>query len=228
MEAGMSHSQGEPGNGKAGRAAAAALAWQLASRKGEVDIDRAALGHGIWIPCLPVFPEGYNRDSWAADTAKTWWKKSGLRHRKKDVRLLTRALVAIHMDVYAAGHCHMAFIHEPDPRMLPLPVQLGIWAMAGEKDDALLQLVNAGDPDAVEIVVQEFTTDHLGTGLRSQRQRRGRREGEVDGYLDYAWRSEQCETDLRLFTFSWGLQRLELALPDIDALARAIRVVPVT
>ncbi len=205
-----------------------ALAWQLASRKGWADVDRAVLVTLTWIPCMPGFPEGEDRESWAAESAALWWNSSGLEHGKDEVGTLARMLSAIHQDIYAAGHSHMAFIHLPDPRLLPLPVQLGIWAMQGPRDEQLRLLVHADEPTAVEKpILEEFTTDHLGRGLRCLQYRRGGDDGsEVHVYLDYAWRSEEYETDLRLFTFSWGLDRLQRAIHDIDELARAISIVP--
>lgn len=205
-----------------------ALAWQLASRTGWVDVDRALLTTLTWVPCMPDFPEGENRESWAAESAALWWNVSGLEHSKEEVDTLASMLSAIHTDIYAAGHSHLAFIHLPDPRLLPLPVQLGIWAMEGERDQRLRELVHADEPTAVEKpILEEFTTERLGTGLRCLQHRRGGEDGsEINGYLDYAWRSEEYETDLRLFTFSWGLDRLQRAIPDIDELARSISVVP--
>jgi hypothetical protein len=202
-----------------------ALTWQLASRKGSVDVDRDVLQTLTWIPCMPDFPEGQDRQSWAAQSAALWWGASGLMHGKRKLDALAAMLSAIHTDVYAAGHSHMTFIHLPDPRLLPLPVQLGIWAMDGERDETLRLLVNADDPEAIEPpTVEEFTTERLGTGLRTARRHLGRR-GEVHGYLDYAWRCEEFETDLRLFTFSWSPGRLQRAIPDIEALARALFLV---
>jgi hypothetical protein len=204
------------------------LAWQLASRKGRVDVDRAVFTTMTWIPCMPGFPEGEDRESWAAKSAALWWSASGLQPQKEQVDTLASMLSAIHKDIYAAGHSHMAFIHLPDPRLLPLPVQLGIWAMWGDRDEQLRLLVHADEPTAVEKpILEEFTTDRLGTGLRCLQYRRGSKDGsEINSYLDYAWRFEQYETDVRLFTFSWGLDRLQRAMPDIDDLARAIFVVP--
>lgn len=215
----------------AGQPEPMALAWQLASRKGWVDVDRALLTRLIFVPCMPGFPEGADRESWAAESAALWWGVSRLKHGNDEVAALASMLSAIHQDIYSAGHCHMAFIHLPDPRLLPLPVQLGIWAMEGERDEQLRLLVHADDPTVVdEPVLDEFTTDRLGRGLRCLRHRRGEADDgpEVDGYLDYAWRSEVYQTDLRLFTFTWGLERLQRAMPDIDELARAISVVPRT
>ncbi len=220
----MSSAGGQPG--KAAASLAVTLAWKLASQKGWVDVDRAALTTLTWIPCLPVFPEGEDRESWAAESAALWWKSSGLEHGKDEIDTLAGMLSAIHTDIYTAGHCHMAFIHLPDPRMMPLPVQLGIWAMQGPRDQQLRLLVHADEPTAVEKpIVEEFTTDHLGTGLRALQYRRGGDGSAIHGYLDYAWRSEEHETDLRLFTFFWGLDRLQRAIPDIDAFARAIKII---
>ena len=214
----------------AGQPEPMALAWRLASRKGWVDVDRAVLTTLTWVPCMPDFPEGEDRESWAAESAALWWTVPGVEHEKDQVTTLASMLSAIHKDIYAAGHSHMAFIHLPDPRLLPLPVQLGIWAMRGDRDEQLRLLVNADDEIAVEKpILEEFTTGRLGAGLRCLRYRRSGEDGsEINGYLDYAWRSERYETDLRLFTFSWGLDRLQRAIPDVDELARAIWVVPRT
>ena len=75
-------------------------------------------------------------------------------------------------------------------------------------------------------IIDDFTTAHLGQGLRVLRYWHGDDEGEVAAGLGYAWRSEQYETDLRLFTATGDLARLQQAIPDIDELARQITVVP--
>lgn len=111
--------------------------------------------------------------------------------------------------------------------MRPLPAQLGVWAMQGERDAALRALAHADDSDAIEPpIVSEFGTERLGTGLKVLHYRRGLDGDRVHGYLNYAWRSEKYQTDLRLFTFSDDLSRLERAMPDIDDLARATEIVP--
>jgi hypothetical protein len=53
-----------------------------------------------------------------------------------------------------------------------------------------------------------------------------RDEGTVTASLCYAWRSEEFETAVRLFTACPDLGRLQGALDDLDDLARAIVVVP--
>lgn len=202
-------------------------AWGLASREGWLNIDQDLLLRLTWVPCPPFFPDGQDRESWAAESAGLWWRMSESPYGKREIDDLAGLLSAIHQDVYAAGHCHQALIHLPDPRMLPLPVQLGIWAMDGDRDEQLRTLAHADEPTAVEPpIVEEFSTERLGTGLKALHYRFGRDGSAVHGYLNYAWRSERYETDLRLFTFCWDLSRLQRALPDIDELARAIEIVP--
>jgi hypothetical protein len=202
-------------------------AWGLASRKGWLNIDREYLLRLIWVPCPPFFAGGEDRRSWAAESAALWWRSSKSPYGREEVDHLADALAAIHQDVYAAGHCHQALVHLPNPRMLPLPAQIGVWAMQGDRDQALRSLAHAGDPEAIEPpITGEFTTERLGTGLKALHYRRSPDGERVHGYLNYAWRSEQYETDLRLFTFCDDLTRLERAMPDIDDLARAIEIVP--
>jgi hypothetical protein len=202
-------------------------AWGLASQQGWVEIDREYLLRLIWVPCPPFFDGGENARSWAAESATLWWQSSQASYGRKEVDTLADVFAAIHHDVYAAGHCHQALIHLPDPRMRPLPAQLGVWAMQGERDAALRALAHADDPAAIEPpIVSEFSTGRLGTGLKVLHYRRGPDGEKVHGYLNYAWRSEKYQTDLRLFTFSDDLSRLERAMPDIDDLARATGIVP--
>jgi hypothetical protein len=131
------------------------------------------------------------------------------------------------------------FIHLPDPRLEPLPVFLAILAARGERTAQLRALTLADAPNAVgEPVVEEFATERLGTGLRVLRHFTEAGDvlgllaqgetAEVNVGLSYAWRSEEHETDLRLFTATHDWGRLRAALGDIDELARQISVVPCT
>jgi hypothetical protein len=204
-----------------------AAAWGLVSKKGWVNIDQNLLIRLTWVPCPPFFEDDVTRESWAAESAALWWKVSGIKHGKRQTRGLAEMLSTIHKDLYAAGHCHQAVIHLPDPRMLPLPVQLGVWQMQGGREEQMRLLAHADAPEAIEPpIVEEFTTGRLGTGLKALHYRRSSDRSAVHGYLNYAWRSEQYETDLRLFTFCPDLARLQRAIPDIDELARAIAIVP--
>jgi hypothetical protein len=188
---------------------------------------RADYDQRTWIPCLAGLPEGYDRERWAREFSAAWWSLSGLPHSEHDLTKLATLLAHIHESTWGHVPCHLGFIHLPDPRMVPLPVYLGIWQSRNERDVQLRNLTNAGDPDAIEPpIVEEFTTDNLGRGLRVLRYWRGDDENEVDVGLSYAWRSEQYETDLRLFTATSDLGRLQQAIPDIDELARQIVVFP--
>lgn len=202
-------------------------AWGLASQKGWVDIDRDYLLKMIWVPCPPFFSQGEDRESWAAESAALWFRFSQSPYGREEVNHLAGVLEAIHADVYSAGHCHQALVHLPEPQMMPLPAQIGVWAMQGEREQALRTMAHAYEPEAMEPpIVEEFTTGRLGSGLKALHYRLGPDGETVHGYLNYAWRSEQYETDLRLFAFCDDLSRLHRALPDIDDLARAIAIVP--
>lgn len=180
----------------------------------------------VWIPCPPVFPEGFDRDSWAAGFAQEWWDGYGLAHSANDVELLKQLLTEIHKSTFERIPCHLAFIHLPDPRLMPLPVFLGIFESVGQKDERLRLLTHADDRGAVEPpIVDEFSTDLLGTGLRVLRYLHAG-DGALYAALNYAWRSEEYDTDVRLWASSEDLGRLERATPDIDEFARTMRVVP--
>ena len=68
----------------------------------------------------------------------------------------------------------------------------------------------------------EFRTDLLGPGLKVLAYTR--RDQVVTGHLNYAWRSEEHATALRLFTGSPDLGRLQRAMPDIERLARGVAI----
>jgi hypothetical protein len=87
-------------------------------------------------------------------------------------------------------------------------------------------LANADDPEAVEPpIVEEFRTDALGAGLRTMRYLR-MDDGAVAGALNYAFRDEPLETDLRIFTACEDLARLQMAFSDIEELVRSARISP--
>jgi len=193
------------------------------SKKGWVKID---YDRTIWIPSLPIFPEGYDLESWSLEFAQAWWDISGLKYGPADVARLTEMLREIHKGTYGHIPCHLAFVHLPDPRLMPLMLYAGIWELEGERDEQLRRLTRADDPEAVEPpIVDEFTTDKLGVGLRTLRYAHLDDGKALYAALNYAWRSEAHETDVRLFTSSEDLGRLQRAIPDIDDFARAITVI---
>ena len=194
----------------------------LTSKKGWVRIN---YDQTIWIPSLPAFPEGYDRESYASEVAETWWASSGLRYSEVDVARLRAMLSEIHQSIYGHIPCHLAFIHLPDPRLMPLVLYVSIWQSTGDRDEQLRMLCHADDPEAVKRpVAEEFTTDLLGTGLRVIRYRHLTDSALYAG-LNYAWRSADYETDLVLWASSEDLARLQRAIPDIENFARATRVI---
>jgi hypothetical protein len=194
----------------------------LTSKKGWVSVD---YDEAVWIPCPPVFAAGVDRESYAAGVAQIWWDASGIKHMPTDVARLTAMLSEIHKGIYGHIPCHLAFIHLPDPRLMPLVLYVGVWESDGDKDEKLRMLCHANDPEAVERpVAEEFTTERLGTGLRVIRYRH-LPDGALYAGLGYAWRSEKYETDLLLNTSSEDLGRLQRAIPDIEDFAKATSII---
>lgn len=184
----------------------------------------------VWIPCPPGFPPGYDRQGWAQMFAEGFWKRPGLSYTDMDIALLAARLTEIHQETYGHIPCHQAFIHLPDPRLTPLPVYVATWKSDGERDEQLRAMTHATDPGSVRApVIDEITTETLGTGLRVLLYLpvEGADE-EIYGALNYAWRVEEFQTDLRIFTVCRDLGRLQRAIGDIDELARVTTIVPLT
>jgi hypothetical protein len=197
----------------------------LTSNKGwpKVDYDQT-----IWIPCPPSFGESMTAREWARGFAGLWWDASGLKHGKRQVKGLETALLEEQQSIYRLLPCHTALLHLPDVTLAPLPVCLAVWQAAGDRDRQLRELVRADEPAAVEApLVEPVKTEKLGTGLRCLYYQRASEGTGVIGVLSYAWRSDELETDLRVFTACPDLGRLERARPDIDTLIQAITILPV-
>jgi hypothetical protein len=111
--------------------------------------------------------------------------------------------------------------------VVPLLVGFGVWQAGGDRVTQLRLLAHADEPDAMEPpMVEECFTDKLGSGLRSLCYLRQPGESVVSGCLNYAWRSEQLETAVRMFTSCPDLSRLQRTMPDIEALTQVISFVP--
>ena len=192
------------------------------SKRGWMSIQYA---QNVWIPCPPVFPDGYDRSSWASLYAEQWWEMSGREHGDREVKLLAQTLADIHEYAYAHLEMHRGFIHLPDLSLVPLLVSFGIWEAVGDRTTQLRILTHADDPEAIQPpLVEEFGTDRLGPGLKVLAYTRNK--DVVTGHLNYAWRSEEYATALRMFTGSLDLGRLQRAVPDIEQLARGAVIVP--
>jgi hypothetical protein len=180
----------------------------------------------IWIPCPPVFQPGESRDSWARLFAQAWWENSPLPHGQAQIAHLAQVLALVYDGLYRDLASQLSWLHLPDPRILPLPLRAGIWAAQGEREQRLRMLANADDLDAVEPPkVTEFSTEDLGTGLKTVRYLRIGEGTEIGCAVNYAWRSERYQTDVRLFTSCDDLERLDRAIPDIEDFIRSMRIV---
>jgi hypothetical protein len=193
----------------------------LTSEKGWV---RTVCDHKFWIACPRGFPPGYDRKSWAAEVAQAWWDISDLKYEQSSVERLAAMLALIHEDGYASVPCHQIWVYLRDPTALPLPVHIGIWQMDGDRDERLLQLSGAGDPDVVRPpFVSPFVTDSLGEGICATRHKR-REDGQLYAVLAFAFRSVELETDVQVMASTTDLSELRMATADIEDFVRGMTV----
>jgi hypothetical protein len=116
-------------------------------------------------------------------------------------------------------------LHLPSVQLTPQLVSIGIWEAVGDRTEQLRFLTRADDPAFMQPpAVEDFGTDNLGSGIKVLGYTR--EKDVVTGHLAYAWRTEELETAVRLFTGGPDLGRLQRALPDIEDLARTIAWVP--
>jgi hypothetical protein len=168
-----------------------------------------------WIYCPRVFPPGQDVDSWSAFFAEAFSGSAA-------------QLRAIHEYTYSNVACHVCFIHQPSPQFTPLPVYMASWQARGSRDEALRQLVNLDDPDTIRPpYADEIKARYLGAGLRALRYGAlPDDDGKIFAAVNYAWRVEELETDVRVFAATGGLGRLQAAMTDIDELVNVTRLVP--
>jgi hypothetical protein len=198
----------------------------LADMTSEYGWIKADYNKARWVPCPRNFPAEMPEEEWARRVATIWWQTARTKFGDRQVRSLEQSLIYVHDNIFSQP-CHLVLIHLPDARVSPLPVCFGIWRSAGSRDERLRMLVHADDPVSVQPpILEEVWTEELGTGLKClyyQKQHKGR---EVIGVLNYAWRSDEYKTDLRVFTATSNLGRLEQAMPDIDELTKVIQFIP--
>jgi hypothetical protein len=195
--------------------------YQL-SRHGWISVE---YNQNIWIPCPPVFPEGLDRKSWANLYAEEWWSRTAQPHGKREIKIMAQMLSDVHAYAYANMAMHRGFLHLPALGLTPLLVSFGIWEARGDRTEQLRALTRADDPTVIQApIIEEFDTDKLGPGIKVAAYTRN--QDVVTGYLNYAWRSEEYATAVRMFTGSPDLGRLQQAVPDIEQLARTVAWVP--
>lgn len=200
----------------------------LMSQRATLAIDFLALPP-IWLPCPAIFPAGEDLRSWASESAQVWWENSGLQYGDQDAGLLAETLAGIHGIIYAPDSpllFHFAFLHLPE-RIAPLPVMAGVWPAQGDRDIQLNILTGVGHPGLVRpAIAEEFRTERLGSGLKTVAYLRAGQGSGVNVTVSYAWRSEELDTALRIFTSGGDLGRVFRAIADLDRLAHAVALVP--
>jgi hypothetical protein len=179
----------------------------------------------IWIPCPFIFPKGADREVWARLYAGEWCRRGGLPEGGEEAAALAQVLSDIHKVAYSELPMHNGLIHLPSLTLAPLLVSLGVWELNGDRVTQLRDLAHADDQEAMEPpIVEEFSAERLGTGLKVRAYTRKR--STVTGHLNYAWRSDELKTALRVFTGSPDLGRLEMAIPDIERMLDRVELVP--
>jgi hypothetical protein len=184
----------------------------------------------IWLDmpvvCDPdsTFPD---HQSWARGAAQAVWSGQHVDPYEIDSTALTLTKFAEEFAGFKM-RAHQIFLHLPTPRMMPLPVGLGIWKTYGDRAEHVRHMVGADDPNVAEPpVVEDFATEQLGSGLRCLRYIRNSLDpANLIVALNYAWRVDDLDTDYRLFASTADLGRLVGYIGDIDNLARAIQPVP--
>jgi hypothetical protein len=162
---------------------------------------------------------------WAWDTAKAVWADSGIEPGEYGIDQLALAFAMLAESADPALSS-LTYLHVPEPTDIPLALGLKVFESTGERSAVLRVMTNADDPAAVERpIVDEFVTASLGTGLRTLRYLTLPEQPDaLVGALNYAWRVDGINTDIRLWTACPDLSRLIGAIDDIDTLARRIRV----
>jgi hypothetical protein len=178
----------------------------------------------FWLPCPRALPAGFDPGSWAADMSAGWWHISGLPYEQNTVDRLAAMLRVIHDEAYATVPCHQVWIYVRDPAVLPIPLRIGIWKMAGNRDERLLALSGAKDVLAAwPPLVAELKVGRLGAGVRAIRHVSAD-DGSLRATLGYGLRAAEFETDIQVLATSADPAALVRAAPDLDDFIRGMSV----
>ncbi|MEU1302391.1 hypothetical protein [Streptomyces shenzhenensis] len=163
---------------------------------------------------------------WARTCSELFWRSYGQSPGEEGISFLAGRL----------RHLAEAFAPEPfDTRMLlrmwePTSMPLQLCAMVkpaqGDREETLRYLVGAEDPGMVKPpVVDAFSTELLGEGLRAFRHLRQGDSPELVAALRYVWRVEGVGADVVLWTATADTAQVVRAAPDVEELARTVSVV---
>ncbi|KRV50882.1 hypothetical protein AQ490_13090 [Wenjunlia vitaminophila] len=181
----------------------------------------------LWMPTSFEEEAGFSGpEEWGRLFAEALWdlQEEGP-ELDEQVDSLAASLTNFAEQIPAAFPGQAVYLHVPDPRQMPMPVYVDSWPAEGDRTERLREIVRADDTEAVEKpMVDEFETEHLGRGLRSLRYFTEPQEGALCCSVNYAWRVPEHGIDVRVWSVSGDLGRVAMALDDIDALTRSIRV----
>ncbi|MFG2682946.1 hypothetical protein [Streptomyces sp. NPDC048392] len=162
---------------------------------------------------------------WARHMSEAWWGDSDLDPTRKDIKGLAATLQACAEQFPGSHPGFDVYLHLPDPRLMPLPVYVGAFEADGDREETLRALVTTEDPYLVEKpVVEDFTTEPLGTGLRSLRYTQTEEDRTIVAGVRYAWRVEEAGCDVLVVVAAPDPRRVLGAMDDVDAFAGRISV----
>ncbi|MGW8380238.1 hypothetical protein [Streptomyces sp. ODS28] len=196
------------------------------------------LDMSVWVDIPTEWPVPGKEDlmpdipTWANVAAKVIWDDSPTEPTPQHIDVLTEILA------YAAEHFPKAYpgfeilAHLPNPTDPVLPVAIGdfdVSELSPEEAETEVRLWSGvDDPNAVEPpIVEDFFSQHLGSGKRVLRYVINDDDGRVNTALRYGWYIPQLGRQTHLFAYTTDPAHLISALDDLDALARCIRYDPI-
>ncbi len=183
-------------------------------------------------PGLEDVAEAQTPEAWARYFAKGLWEDfAPEKPAPGEVDLLTDILRMYAVKAPAAFPDFEVFLHVPHPREIPLPAYVDLVEIeeGEDRETALRALTHADASYTVEPPnVVDFTSPHLGSGLRVLRYYQDDESNEVHVGLRYAWRYEKGTeaADVLIILADPDAGRILRALDDIDEFARTIRISP--
>lgn len=164
------------------------------------------------------------QQEWADEIAQYCWEESNEKeYAAVEVELLSQTLlecVRRYPPMYPGSE---VLLYLPSPKAVPLPVWIAHIPAEGEKEKTLRELTLADDAAAIEPpVVENWTTEALGEGLRVLRYHALEEDQELVVGLRYAWRSEGHNRDVVLIT---GSPAPGQVMSAVDAIADLTHVI---
>ncbi|WP_405647083.1 hypothetical protein [Streptomyces sp. NBC_00019] len=162
---------------------------------------------------------------WASETAELWWDESDEDAGQGEIELLTSTLLACLERYPKMFPGFEILLYLPTPSSIPLPVFVTHFPSEGEKDYELRRVTLAEGEGAIEKpIVEDFTADSLGNGLRVLRYSINDENNTVISSLRYAWRNEEHGQDVVIITGSPAPAHVLTALDAIDELAHSVNL----